>query len=681
MIAKFHGICGSAGTFLLGTVPFLVLFSPNTVYPASDVDTLTYLKTLSIEELLQTEITSVSKKPESLFNAAAAITVITAEDIRRTGARSLPEVLRLVPGMQVGQVDGSKWEIGVRGFNDYFENKLLVLIDGRSMYTPLYSGVYWNSLDTILEDIERIEVIRGPGATVWGSNAVNGVINIITKSSKDTQGGLVSTTYGSHDKPLITTRYGGRKSSTTSYRVYGKGFKRDSLEDADGEDAHDSFESYRMGMRVDSHLSEQNSLSFQAEAFSGEADFSSRLSGFLTPPFVRQSEETEDFQGGHAMLNYRHTFSPTSMVDFNIYYDGYSRDLVVVEEERDTINLEIQHHAIPLNDHDIVWGAGVRWTEDDTAGTHATSFDPASRSITLWSAFLQDDITLVDEKLWITLGSKFEQSDFSGFEIQPSVRVRLQPTEDHLFWGAVSRAVRTPSRAEQDIIINLDAFSQGGTSSQLRLLGNDQFDSEKLIAYELGYRRQQADTLSTDLAVFYNDYDDLRGLEAEQPFFEADPSQPPHLVVPQKFTNNQKGESYGFEFSCTWQALTNLKIVTGYSWMDLDLEYKGPVQKGVIGSARNYPRHQVQTRAYYDLSSFISLDSELYYVDEYTSDDIDDYLRFDLQITWKPSAVFQLALGGENLFSSRHSEADATESSIVSSEIPTQYWLKATYTF
>ena len=325
-------------------------------------DTLTYLKSLSIEELLDTQVTSVSKRPEPLFDAAAAITVLTAEDLRRVGARSIPDALRLVPGLQVGHIDSSRWEVGARGFSDYFENKLLVLIDGRSMYTPLYSGVYWNSLDTVIEDIERIEVIRGPGATIWGANAVNGVINIITKNSADTQGGLFSTTVGTYEQPLVTTRYGGKISPTTSYRLYAKGFRRDTFKESDGTSAHDGWESYRTGLRMDSEINAKNTLSLQAEVFSGEADFTSVLSGYLTPPFTRESEEVEDFRGGHFLIDFAHTLSERSKVDLTFYYDAYTRDLVVAEEERDTLDIEFKHHLDLNKYHDFVWGAGFRWS-------------------------------------------------------------------------------------------------------------------------------------------------------------------------------------------------------------------------------------------------------------------------------------------------------------------------------
>jgi iron complex outermembrane recepter protein len=646
-----------------------------------DSKSIHYLKTLSIEDLLKTTVTSVSKRPQSLLDAAAAVTVISAEDIRRSGARTIADLLRVVPGLSVSQIDSSRWEVGARGFSDYFENKLLVLMDGRSMYTPLYAGVYWNSLDTILEDIDRIEVIRGPGATVWGANAVNGVINIITKSSRVTQGGLASVTYGTWEQPLISLRYGDSIDEESSYRVYAKGFQRESFENSSGGDANDSWESYRTGMRVDQQLRYGNRLSFQAELFDGSADFKSALSGYLTPPFFRESNETEKFSGGHLLLNYQHSLSQESVVDINFYYDGYTRDLTTAKEKRDTLAMEIQHHNLSIDDHDIVWGAGVTWSEDDIAGTYFSSLDPQSESNTLWSAFVQDDMTIIDRKAWITLGTKVEHNEFSGLEVQPSLRLRYKPAENQLLWAAVSRAVRTPSRSEQDIVINLATFStSNGDISQLRLSGNDEFDSETLIAYELGYRWQIPDKISFDVASFFNEYDDLRSVETGQPFLESEPL-PPHLVIPEFFVNELEGRSYGIEIASTWQARMDIKLSVSYAWVDLDLQHKDPSFDSAITAEENFPRQQVTFTSKFDVQPKLALDAELYYVDEYRADEIDDYLRFDLQLTWRPADSFQLALGGENLFTSRHQEAVVFGSGVVSSEVPVQYWLKGTYLF
>jgi iron complex outermembrane recepter protein len=657
--------------------------------PAHGVEpeTLLYLKGLSIEELLQTEVTSVSKKTEHLFNAAAAVSVITQEDLRRAGVDSIPEALRLVPGLMVADIDSSRRAIGSRGFNDYFANKLLVLIDGRSMYTPLYSGVFWNMLDTVIEDIDRIEVIRGPGATVWGANAVNGVINIITKDSANTQGGLISAIAGTSEQPLVSTRYGGKIDDKTTYRVYAKGFQRDSYEKPNGDDANDSWENVRTGFRADSRYTDKDTFSLQGEVFDGKMDASIFLSEFLTQPYPSIFEGTETSRGGHLLSTWNHSFSDTSSTDVQIYYDRSERDQVIAREERDTIDFEFKHHWDPASVHDIVWGAGYRYTSDDITNTYSTSFYPASRSSDLWSIFVQDDINLLPDTAWLTVGSKFEHNDYSGFEVQPSVRLRYQPTEKQMLWTAVSRAVRSPSRSDHDIQVNLATLTDGaGNLAVDRLLGNKDFVSEELTAYEVGYRWQAAETVSLDLATYYNVYDNLRSFGKGTPYYEFTPS-PPHLVMPEYLVNGLEGDTYGFEIQGTWQATDKLKLFAGYSWIGFDLERKkGYESNDNITEEKIVPAHQVQLRSYLDLPHNVSLDTELYYVSEISyantlqTETIDAYFRFDLRLGWKPSARYELSVGADNLFSASHKEFP-NYSNIVSSEVPNQFWAKITYTF
>ncbi len=621
--------------------------------------TINYLKGLSIEQLLQTRVTSVSKKSESLFDVAAAVTVITQEDIQRSGAHTIPDLLRMVPGLDVAQIDASRWAIGARGFNEYFESKLLVLIDGRSMYTPLYSGVFWNTIDTILPDIDRIEVIRGPGATVWGANAVNGVINIITKNSADTQGGLVSTVIGTNNQPMISTRYGSRINDHTTYRVYAKGFNRAKFDGLDGGDAHDAWQTGRTGFRVDSNTSGRDTVSLQGEVYTGHADLTSSLTGYLTPPYQRVTAQTEKYSGGHILSSWRHDFGKTSSTDLQMYIDHTSRDLYIAAEDRDTVDIDFKHHWDPAGRHDLVWGADLRWTSDDIQGTYLTSFTPSSQTNTLYSAFFQDDINLWPDTTWLTIGSKFEHYTSSGFDAQPSIRLRFKPTPTQLVWAAVSRAVRTPSRSERDITINLATMvDQSGNLSQLRLTGSKYFESEKLTAYELGYRQRIGDNLSIDLATYYQVYDDLRSIDTGTPFFENAP-QPPHLVLPLSFGNAMHGISYGLETQITWQAADNLKLIGAYTFLDLDLDLESKdsvADQSQMDSESSAPRHQIQLRAYYDLAHNLSLDSALYYVSELGHGQIDPYVRFDLQLTWQVGNDLKLSLGGSNLFDDSHQE-------------------------
>ena len=644
-------------------------------------DTLDYLKSLSIEDLLQTQITSVSKKEESLFYAAAAITVITQKDIERTGARSIPEALRMVPGLDVASIDGSRYAIGSRGFNEVFETKLLVLIDGRSMYTPLFSGVNWQSIDTIMEDIDRIEVIRGPGATVWGANAVNGVINIITKNSADTLGSLISTTVGNIEQPNVSMRYGARVNETTSYRVYTKGYNRNNYESLSGGDANDTSQSVRAGFRMDSVPSVDDTFSLQGEVYDGEADIESILSGYSSRPYTRISDETETYKGGHLLASWEHHFSDYSSTNVQFYYDRSERDYVVAVDTRDTVDLELKHHWKQFEAHDIVWGAGFRLTHDTIDSTFSTSFDPQSRTDNLWNVFIQDDINLIEDIVWITLGSKFEHNDYSGIEIQPSVRFRVVPAEKHLFWAAVSRAVRTPSRAEHDITVKYGTVDIGnGNMATAKLFGGDDYDSEELVAYEMGYRWQVTDDWSLDIATYFNDYADLRSFYTGTPLVELSPI--PNLVVPRYFANEMEGEAYGLEIQSSWQVADNLKIIGSYSYINFDLTRTDPPLAGnSIVNEDFTPQHQLHLRGYYDISKKLFLDTELYYVSDLGEGEIDSYLRVDLQLRWQAHDYLLLAAGVENLLDSCHQEFFTGQSNIAASEIPRQYWLKATLRF
>ncbi len=640
-------------------------------------DPLEYLKSLSIEELLQTEVTSVSKKSEQLFDTAAAVFVITQEDIKRAGVRTIPDALRMVPGLQVAHINGSTYAITARGFNDWFSNKLLVLVDGRSVYTPLFSGVYWDVQDTVLEDIDRIEVIRGPGATMWGANAVNGVINIITKHSKETQGGLIVAGAGTIEKPLAVARYGGKAGSDGTYRIYAKGFQRDSFVTPDGSDGNDEWQSLRAGFRVDLSLAGNDELTVQGEAYNGKSDFDLRLSGFLTPPFTRESSEEQDYSGGHLITTWQRRHSSNSDFEIKGYYDWSYRDRIVIEERRDTIDIDFKHHLRLPPRHEVVWGLGYRWTTDDTRRSTNLWMDPESRSDQVWNAFIQDDIMIWPQKVWLTLGSKFEHNDYSGFEYQPNARLRWKPTPRHTVWGSVSRAVRTPSRSDHDIRVNLTSMNIPPMGlTVLRITGDEGFDSEELTAYEAGVRWQQNENLSFDLATFYNVYDNLRVVEAGPSFFETSPA-PPHLVIPQVIQNGMQGETYGLEALTTWKPVTSWKLCLGYAWFDADLDADGSIaeDEGEIS-----PHHQLQLRSYVDLPWSLSFDTEIYFVDKLKTLDIPAYTRLDLRLGWEPAADWSLSLNIENALDDQHPEF-TMRSGVFATEVPRAIYGLVTYRY
>jgi len=517
---------------------------------------------LSMEDLLNIEITSVSKKAQLLSEAPAAIFVITSDDLRRSGATSIPDALRMVPGINVARIDSNKWAITSRGFNGRFANKLLVLIDGRTVYSPSFSGVYWEVQDTMLEDVERIEVIRGPGATLWGANAVNGVINIITKHTADTQGGILALGAGNKEQAFGGARYGMTLGENTYGRIYVKGFKRDEFVHTDGGDAGDDWDMLRSGFRVDSLLSGRNALTLQGDLYKGNINQTLELATLIAP-FSQTVKDKGDVEGWNLAGHWQHTLSPTSEFTLNFYYDRSERCEAFEEEIRDTWDIDFQHRFAAGERHDIIWGLGYRYSADDFDNMYNIIIDPDSRHDDLFSAFVQDEIMLLENRLWLTLGSKFEHNDYSGYEIQPNARLFWAPHPKHKLWATVSRAVRTPSRVEHDMTVTaavLPPFPPVPFPIALTVKGDSDYDPEELMAYELGYRILPSKSLSIDLTLFYNDYDKLRSTELAQPVFNG-----VYIEQPLFFDNKLKGETYGAELATAWQAA---------AWCRWDLAYR-----------------------------------------------------------------------------------------------------------
>ncbi|WP_051308961.1 TonB-dependent receptor plug domain-containing protein [Desulfogranum japonicum] len=667
-------------------VPILFPANVSGSEPA-DTETLSYLKSLSIEQLLQTEIVSVSKRSEQLFDAAAAVTVITQEDLQRAGIRTLPDALRLAPGIQVSHLDANRWAISSRGFADYFSNKLLVLIDGRSVYTPLFSGVYWNGQDTMIEDIERIEIIRGPGATVWGANAVNGVINIITKKPEDTQGALLVAEVGNIDQPTAAARYGGQIGDRGYYRVYAKTSNRSEYSTEQGDDAYDGWQQLRSGFTAQWNGGEENTFTVTGDVYRGKADAMLTLSGYLEAPYEQTSLVTEEYSGTNILGRWNHAFSHRSSAELQLYYDHTERDQYVIDETRDTLDVEFKHHWNPHTMHEVVWGVGYRLTSDSLTETENMSFEPDSQTDNLFNTFIQDDIMLIDDTFWVTLGSKFEHNDYSGFEFQPSMRARYKFSAERLLWASVSRAVHTPSRVDYGVSSNIGSLvfdhealtaNSGGMPSIIRLLGNENFDSEELIAYEAGYRWQPLHDLSLDIAAFYNDYDKLRSTDLGAYFVETNPY-PPHLVIPQIISNSIEGQTYGLEFQVSWKPVEWLKFIAAYSWLQMDLQFTDQVLEGEPSDMDLSPNHQFSVRSYIDLPHNVSLDSEVYYVSE-LDNNVSEYLRVDLRCGWQPTEALQVSMNIENLFDEGHVEF-IERSGIEISEIPRIFSLKMQYLF
>lgn len=615
---------------------------------STELDTL---KEMSIEGLLGLEVTSVSKKAQSLWGSAAAIYVIDAERIRRSGATSIPELLRLAPGVHVAKINANSWAITARGFNGRFSNKLLVAIDGRSVYTPLYSGVYWDVQDTVIADIERIEVIRGPGATVWGANAVNGVINIITKNSADTTGGHILARVGSEERSAGEFRYGGKLDEKSHYRIYGKSFNRDSSKDELGHDAFDSWDGKQGGFRIDSEITAVDSMRLQSDFYQGDSGQSVTLR-------AGSFADTVDRSGGNLLFSWDRILGEESGLHFQAYYDRTKRADAVTAEERDTFDLELTHFFRFGDQHNINWGLGYRHSADELTPVQGSSvnFNSTDQTTVTWSGFIQDEIALITDELSATLGVKLENNEYTGWEVQPSARLAWMPNESLTLWGAVSVAIRSPSRVENDFSLQIPSFPAGYS-----ILGNTEFESENLTAYEIGFRKRLNSSLILDTAFFYNQYDDLRSVEFRG---MAVPNTPPYglpstapIWLVNQFANGMNGDSYGVEVSLDWEINPDWKISTNYSYLKLDLDLEehstDVLSQDMTG---NNPEHQFQIHSMWNLSPTLEFDASLSYVSDLYLADISNYTRVDLRLAWFPRKNIETTLVLQNVLDETHTE-------------------------
>src|SRR6202162_3065305 len=529
---------------------------------------------LSMEDLMNIQVTSVSKRTQKVADAAAAIFVITQEDLRRSGATSIPEALRLVPGLEVARIDENKWAIGSRGFNGRFDNKLLVLIDGRSVYTPLFSGVYWNVQDVMLEDIDRIEVIRGPGATLWGANAVNGVINIITKKAKATQGAVVTAGGGNEERGSVAGRYGDKIGSDVSYRVYGKYFDWAPSQYANGGTANDGWEAQRGGFRADYTPAGSNSFTLQGDLYHSGYNETLTIPSFAAP-YSSTFPNTGAYSGGNVLGRWNHSSEGSSM-SLQMYYDNTTlSDNSLFVDHQNLFDVDFQDGFHRGDSQQMVWGLGYRSIMDRNDPSFSVSLQPNQRSLNQFSAFLQDEISLV-HSLRLTVGSKFENNTFTGFDFEPNVRLLWTMTPNQSIWTAVSRAVRTPALTEEGLRLTSQVVPPGIPQNPtpfpalVTVYGSNNFQSEDLLAYELGYRVQVTNTLSTDVATFYNRYSNLRTAEPGAPFLEGTPV-PTDLVVPFVAGNKMGGGTYGAEFIADWKVTPTWRLVGSYSYLQMDI--------------------------------------------------------------------------------------------------------------
>lgn len=585
------------------------------------------LKKISLEQLLNIEIVSASRRPESISQASSAIDVITGDTIRLSGVTNIPDALRLSAGMEVAQVDGHTWAISARGFNITTANKLQVLMDGRNLYTPLYSGVFWDVQRTFLPDLEQIEVIRGPGATLWGANAVNGVINIRTKNAKYTQGFLLDAGGGT-EQGYGGIRYGGRIGTDTYYRAYVMQQRHDSLSLEGGGDAEDEMNFTQGGFRLDSTLSPNDTITLQGDGYAGA--------------FGQLNGADVEVDGGNVIARWTHQLGADSSISLQTYYDRTHRLIPgIFEEHRDTFDLEAEGRFV-LGAHDIVYGANYRLSADEIGNLGPQlAFLPANQTVHLISGYVQDEWHIIPRTFSAAAGLKLEHNSFSGFEVQPSGRLIWTPTSSQTFWGAISRAVRTPTRIEQDLFA-----PNPSTGVPAVLEGNRDFESEVLLAYELGYRAQASKTVSLELVTYYHDYDNLRSVEPQglsgAPFI---------------FQNKFEGQTYGAAFSMRWRVTDWWELGGSVNALQVDL-HRGPGSadptngRGEANDADYYG----SLRSVMDLPGHVQFSSVLRYVGDLPHPATPAYLALDLRLGWSPRKNLELAIVGRDLLDDHHPE-------------------------
>jgi len=581
------------------------------------------LKKLSMEELMNIEVTSVSRRPEKLTEAASAIQVITRDEIRRSGATNVPEALRLATNLQVAQVNSSQWAISARGFNNVLANKLLVLIDGRTVYTPMYAGVFWDVQNLLLEDVDRIEVVSGPGGTLWGANAVNGVINITTRSAKNSQGLYVEGGLGSELKRYGGLRYGAKLAKDVYFRAYGMAFNRGSTMNSDTA-ARDGWRMGQGGFRMDWEASKNNTATLQSNFYDGTPD--------------PDGGKPVTARGSNVLGRWTHTYSDGADSKLQLYYDQTWRDFRNgFAENLKTYDADWQDRFRPGQRHEVVWGAGARFMDHRVQNLELFAFLPGQKWLHLYSAFIQDNILLIKDRLHFTVGSKFEHNSYTGFQYQPSGRLAWTPSERQTVWAAVSRAVRNPSRLDREFNLSI--------APGVPFIAGGNFQSEKLLAYEAGWRFQPQEKISFSLATFYNVYQDIRSVE------------PGPNILPLTFGNGVKGKTYGAELSAAYQLASWWRLRGGYTYLRKDLSLQPGSHDSNGGSAESDdPHNQYLIQSMMNIPGGFEFGVVFRYVDVLPKPYVASYTSMDVRVGWRIIKALELNMVGQNLLSDQHPE-------------------------
>ncbi|MGE0406077.1 MAG: TonB-dependent receptor plug domain-containing protein [Candidatus Korobacteraceae bacterium] len=613
------------------------------------------LRDMSLADLGGIEVTTASKEPEQVWHTAAAIHVITQDDIRRSGATTIAEALRLAPGVQIARMDSNHWAIGIRGFANGFSKSVLVLIDGRSVYTPLFAGVFWGLQDTLLEDIDRIEVIRGPGATIWGSNAVNGVINIITKNSQQSHGSIVSVTGGTIEQGLLSFRYGSGNNRTLDYRLYGKTSSRGGQFHPQGA----NFDTWRMGQvgaRMDWSHGDRDTISLQGDSYrTGQGQ---RVGvGSLSPPAQLIVDGAADVFGGNIIGKWRHRWTSAGDTQIQAYYDH--TDILVPHfgEIRNTVDIDVVHH-LSRGRHNLAGGGGIRWSPARFIQTVPTlNFTPHRQTNRIFSGFLQEEAAIVHNRLYLTFGSKLENNNYSGLQFQPSIRLLWRPTLESTLWASVTRALRAPSRIERDVQLTGFVAPAPPLPIFIQVEGNPDLRPERLVGYEVGYRTLLHPQLYVDVSVFHNQYSDL--ISFGDPSISIDEQPPPtRITLHVPWANGIRGATDGIEVSPVWNPRSWWQLKGYYAYLRFGLSNKpNNGDTGTVTSLEgSSPKHQTLVMSALKLPWGFQIDQTYRYVSSLPAQRVPSYHTADVRLGWRFAKEFELSVVGQNLLQPRHAE-------------------------
>jgi iron complex outermembrane receptor protein len=636
----------------------------------------------NLEQLTTLEVSSVARREQQLYKTSSAVFVVTQNDIRHSGAENIPELLRIVPGVQVAQVEGSKWAVSTRGFNSLYANKMLVLIDGRSVYNMIWSATYWDMNEILIDDIERIEVIRGPGATMWGANAVNGVINIITKKPKKTIGAKVVASEGNLYRGA-SIRYGGQTAQNMQYRVFYKYQKQPALVWANGESANDAGNAMRGGGRVD-WQSGANSFSLHGDTHLGRED-QQEYSNTPGPISVVQDKSTNS--GVYSLLRWEHRGAGSDFA-LQAYYDYEDRKELQGHVRLSNTDFDFQHHIPFAPRNDLTWGLGARVTHIRSIGP-AQPFLHSTDDVDLYSSFAQDEFSVVPNKVVLTAGSKFQWNSYTHFEVQPGLHLLWTPDARHSIWASAARSVRTPSICDLDLKLNVSAPSPLPIPMVLLLMGNPSFKSEDALTYEAGYRQRITKRLSVDLASFFYQYSRLEAQTPEAPYVVASPS--PTMMLPLIYTNSYHANSQGFEGALSWTPAHALHFNTSYAWLQAHIALNGgSSSSSTVLQTWSTPRNTIETRGAWDFARHWSVDASVFAVSQtpirndatrLPSTAVPAYQRVDASVDYAVGEALVFKAGMRNLQDARHIEFNPQDNNTFPAEVPRSAYIKATWSF